>query len=227
MHVSILAVVVVVAAVFAMFWMKARGDGDPESSSSSSNDVMTRDDMLRKVSALYSAYLISWPIVFIYLCFQFDIRPNTVYAVPLLWPLVLFGYRLYNLKHNENRRQSASEAQFKESMLVQHSSLIISSIIAIALVLNVAGGGSDTSSRSSVSKKRGAQIVVGSIVLAMLSLSIESSHKPDSYPAALARAKQSMVTHTAAAIFLTGILLWYNGGGKEEELATNFPRSHR
>ena len=193
----------VCALIFSLFYSKSI---DVPETTPSGDDDMSRTQMLRQLSALYSAYLICWPLLFMYLVIAFEIQPFSMYILPLLYPLILFGFRLKNL-HLMHRRQTLGESQFRENMLVQHSTLIITSIIAISLVVQMAAGGK---MRACQTTKNAGKIIVASILFAMVALSIESQSAPNNYHAVLSRARQSMVVHTSAAVFITGIMLFYS-----------------
>lgn len=188
--------------VFAIFWHKSSPSAEDALVVKNPDD--DREHTLKRIHALYAAYLISWPLIFLYVCHAYQLKTNALYLIPLLWPLFIFARRLNRIEM-ERRRQSCGEAANIESTLFQTGNVVIGSIIAVALVLGFAKKEKD----SGQSRKHASQVIIASIVIALLSLTVKSNCSPEHYIGHVTRTQQSMIVHTSISLFLTGSLMWY------------------
>ena len=143
-----------------------------------------RVQLVKRLNAEYTAYLIIWPAIFLYVSHKFQLKANALYMLPLLWPVVVYANKLYALQ-NENRRQSHAEAVQRRSILQQNANIVIGSIVAIALVLGYI-------SPNPVSRKKASQIICASIILALVAITLECSSPPDHYCSHLNRNRATL-----------------------------------
>ena len=157
-----------------------------------------------RLNVTFSIYIPLWISTFALILYLSRVRFHLIYSIPLLWPLLIYCFRLWNvtMKH---RRQSAEESKYRQSVIQSNASMVISSIIGIGVILNAIG----SNDQCTGIKSKAAIIIMSSVILSFISSSMITSDKFNSYHALYQREIQSMMVNSSAAIFLLGVCIWF------------------